>query len=211
MYEKFLKRLIDVVVSGLVIMIFSPLFIIIALLIKIDSKGPVFFTQNRVGYRKAEFKIYKFRTMLTFEDSFYPDGTPIENYDRITKIGSILRKTSIDELPQLLNILIGQMSIVGPRPTLSYQVEKYDKNQLRRLNVLPGLTGLAQVNGRNSLSWSKKIEYDLEYVDNVTFINDMKIVLKTFSVVFRREQVKFVAHDNISKHEGNVVDDVKNS
>lgn len=208
MYEKFFKRLIDIVVSGLGIIILFPFFVIVACLIKIDSKGPVFFTQKRVGRYKRDFKIYKFRTMLTFEDSFYPDGSPIQNYDRITKVGNILRKTSIDELPQLINIFIGDMSIVGPRPTLSYQVERYDSNQVRRLNVRPGLTGLAQINGRNSLSWEQKIQYDLDYIDNITFLNDIKIILKTFVVVFKIEKVDFVVHDEISEHLGDVRDDV---
>lgn len=208
MYRKHLKRFIDVTVSGISLILLSPIFLIVIVLIKIDSKGPALFTQKRVGKEGKEFKIYKFRTMLTFEDSFYPDGSPIENYDRITKVGNILRKTSIDELPQLINILIGDMSIVGPRPTLSYQVEKYDDNQARRLKVNPGLTGLAQVSGRNSLSWEQKIQYDINYFDNITFIGDLNIILKTFIVVFKSEKIEFVAHDEISKHEGDVRDDV---
>ncbi|MBR0575574.1 sugar transferase [Proteiniclasticum sp. BAD-10] len=208
MYRKHLKRFIDVTASGISLVLLSPIFLIVIVLIKIDSKGPALFTQKRVGKEGKEFKIYKFRTMLTFEDSFYPDGSPIENYDRVTKVGNILRKTSIDELPQLINIFIGDMSIVGPRPTLSYQVEKYDDNQARRLKVKPGLTGLAQVSGRNSLSWEQKIQYDINYVDNITFIGDLKIILKTFIVVFKSEKIEFVAHDEISKHEGDVRDDV---
>lgn len=208
MYRKHLKRFIDVTASGISLILLSPIFLIVIVLIKIDSKGPALFTQKRVGKEGKEFKIYKFRTMLTFEDSFYPDGSPIENYDRITKVGNILRKTSIDELPQLINIFIGDMSIVGPRPTLSYQVEKYDDNQARRLKVKPGLTGLAQINGRNSLSWEQKIQYDIDYVENITFLSDLKIILKTFVVVFKSEKIEFIAHDEISKHAGDVRDDV---
>lgn len=208
MYRKHLKRFIDVTASGISLILLSPIFLIVIVLIKIDSKGPALFTQKRVGKEGKEFKIYKFRTMLTFEDSFYPDGSPIENYDRITKVGKILRKTSIDELPQLINIFIGDMSIVGPRPTLSYQVEKYDDNQARRLKVKPGLTGLAQINGRNSLSWEQKIQYDIDYVENITFLSDLKIILKTFVVVFKSEKIEFIAHDEISKHVGDVRDDV---
>lgn len=208
MYRKHLKRFIDVTASGISLILLSPIFLIIIVLIKIDSKGPALFTQKRVGKEGKEFKIYKFRTMLTFEDSFYPDGSPIENYDRITKVGNILRKTSIDELPQLINIFIGDMSIVGPRPTLSYQVEKYDDNQARRLKVKPGLTGLAQINGRNSLSWEQKIQYDIDYVENITFLSDLKIILKTFVVVFKSEKIEFIAHDEISKHAGDVRDDI---
>ncbi len=211
MYRKHYKRFIDITASGITLILLFPIFILVIILIKIDSKGPALFTQKRVGKQGKEFKIYKFRTMLTFEDSFYPDGSPIENYDRITAVGNILRKTSIDELPQLINIFIGNMSIVGPRPTLLYQVEKYDDSQARRLNVKPGLTGLAQVNGRNSLSWEQKIQYDIEYVDNITFLNDLKIILKTFVVVFKSEKIEFVAHDEISKHARDVREDVNNS
>lgn len=211
MYRKYFKRFIDVTVSGISLILLFPIFIIVIISIKVDSNGPALFTQKRVGKEGKEFKIFKFRTMLTFEDSFYPDGSPIENYDRITKVGNILRKTSIDELPQLINIFIGDMSIVGPRPTLSYQVEKYDDNQARRLKVKPGLTGLAQVNGRNSLSWEQKIQYDIDYVDNITFLSDLKIILKTFLVVFKSEKIEFVAHDEISKHTRDVREDVNNS
>lgn len=208
MYKKYFKRLIDVTVSGLSLILLFPIFLIIAVLIKIDSRGPILFTQKRVGEKGRVFRMFKFRTMLTFEDSFYPDGLPIENYDRITKIGKIIRKTSIDELPQLINIFIGDMSIVGPRPTLLYQVEKYDEYQARRLDVKPGLTGLAQVNGRNSLSWEQKIQYDIDYINNITFLNDFKIILKTFVVVFKSKEIEFVSHDEISKHAGDVREDV---
>lgn len=211
MYRNYFKRFIDFAASGIGLILLSPIFLIVTILIKIDSKGPALFTQKRVGKEGKEFKIFKFRTMLTFEESFYPDGSPIENYDRITKVGNILRKASIDELPQLINILIGDMSIVGPRPTLSYQVEKYDSNQKRRLDVRPGLTGLAQVNGRNSLSWEQKIQFDLDYVNNITFIKDISIILKTFIVVLKSEKIEFVAHDEISKHSGDVREDVKNA
>lgn len=208
MYKKYFKRFIDVTVSGLSLILLFPIFLIIVVLIKIDSRGPILFTQKRVGEKGRLFRIFKLRTMLTFEDSFYPDGSPIENYDRITKIGKILRKTSIDELPQLINIFIGDMSIVGPRPTLLYQVEKYDEYQARRLDVKPGLTGLAQVNGRNSLSWEQKIQYDIDYLNNITFLNDLKIILKTFVVVFKSREIEFVSHDEISKHAGDVREDV---
>ena len=149
MYRKYFKRFIDLTVSGISLILLFPIFIIVIISIKVDSNGPALFTQKRVGKEGKEFKIFKFRTMLTFEDSFYPDGSPIENYDRITKVGNILRKTSIDELPQLINIFIGDMSIVGPRPTLSYQVEKYDDNQARRLKVKPGLTDKVRILGVN--------------------------------------------------------------
>ena len=147
--------------------------------------------------------------MLTFEDSFYEDGTPMENYERITKIGNILRKTSLDELPQLINVLIGDMSIVGPRPTLLYQVEKYDSNQMMRLKVRPGLTGLAQINGRNNLTWEEKIKYDLVYLEQISFLTDLKIIIKTIPVVLKCEKVEFTSPDEISKHSGELIDDIK--
>ncbi|WP_298472013.1 sugar transferase [uncultured Psychrobacillus sp.] len=207
-YRKYLKRALDIICSGLALLILSPVFLIIALAIKLDTKGPVIFTQKRVGKDKEPFKIYKFRTMLTLEDSFYNDGTPIENYDRITKVGNLLRKTSMDELPQLINIFLGDMSIVGPRPTLSYQVEKYNANQVKRLEVKPGLTGHAQVSGRNSLSWDEKIQCDIDYVDRITFLRDVKIILKTVLVVLKTEKVEFTKPDEISKHSGDVRKDI---
>lgn len=208
MYRKYFKRLVDILGSLFTLSLLSPLFVLIAVAIKINSKGPVFFTQKRVGLNKREFKIFKFRTMLTLENSYYKDGSPIENYDRITSVGRILRKTSLDEIPQIINILIGEMSIIGPRPTLLYQVEKYNSNQMKRLEVKPGLTGLAQVNGRNSLSWEEKINYDLKYVNNISFIGDTIIVLKTILVLFKSDTVEFKAHDEISKHAGDVRDDI---
>lgn len=209
-YKKYFKRAIDLICSGLAIVILSPVFFIISIAIVMDTKGPAMFTQERVGINKSLFKIYKFRTMLTFKNSYYSDGTPIDNYDRITKVGHFLRKTSLDELPQLINIFIGDMSIVGPRPTLSYQVDKYDSNQVRRLNVRPGLTGNAQVNGRNSLSWEEKIKCDLDYIENITLIRDLLIIFKTISVVLKTEKVDFTKPDEISKHDGDLRNDVDN-
>ncbi|WP_094777232.1 sugar transferase [Domibacillus aminovorans] len=207
-YKKYLKRVVDILCSGLTLIVLAPIFLIVALAIKLDTRGPAIFTQKRIGKDKEPFKIYKFRTMLTFEDSYYEDGTPIENYDRITKVGNFLRKTSLDELPQLINIFIGDMSIVGPRPTLSYQVEKYNSHQARRLEVKPGLTGLAQVSGRNSLSWDEKIQCDIDYVSRITFIRDLKIILKTVLIVLKTEKVEFTRPDEISKHNGDVLKDV---
>lgn len=208
MYKKYIKRLLDVIISLLAIFILSPIILIICIAIKLESKGPALFTQTRVGKNSKIFKIFKFRSMLTFEESYYEDGTPISNYDRITKVGKVLRKTSLDELPQLFNIFKGDMSLIGPRPTLEYQVEKYDNYQMKRLFVLPGLTGNAQVNGRNNLSWNEKIRYDVEYVENLTFILDLKIFFKTFSVLIKPNDNKFIKHDEISKHDSDVEKDV---
>lgn len=209
-YRNYIKRFMDIICSGSALLLLFPLFLIIGIVIKSETRGPIIFAQERIGKDKKPFKIYKFRTMLTFEDSFYKDGTPIENYDRITKVGNVLRKTSLDELPQLFNIFIGDMSLVGPRPTLQYQVEKYNSKQLQRLKVKPGLTGYAQVSGRNSLSWEEKIEYDLDYVNRVNFIRDFVIILKTVLVVIKTEKVEFTKPDEISKHSGDVRRDVDN-
>lgn len=208
MYRRHVKSKLDKLLSFVSLLLLSPLFIIIGIAIKKDSKGPIFFTQERVGLRGEKFRIVKFRTMLTFEESYYADGTQIENYDRITKVGNLLRKTSLDELPQLINIFKGDMSLVGPRPTLSYQVENYDSFQMKRLEVKPGLTGLAQVSGRNSLTWEDKINYDLQYVNKLWFITDVIIILRTFLVLFRTEKVSFSKHDKISEHKGDVTKDV---
>lgn len=207
-YDSYIKRLMDAFLSILGLMVLAPLFLILAFSIKLDSKGPVFFAQDRVGKKGKVFKIFKFRTMRIFEESFNPDGSEMENYARVTRVGRFLRKTSIDELPQLINILLGNMSIVGPRPTLPYQVEKYSDYQKRRLLVRPGLTGLAQVSGRNSLSWEEKIELDIRYVESVSFVRDLSVILKTVPVVFKAEKQEFVKHDSISEHKGGVLSDV---
>lgn len=200
LYRRYIKRVVDVVLSALALLVLAPLFIVVAIAIKLDSRGPVFFTQLRAGQNGRPFRILKFRTMLTFEDSYYPDGTPMANYDRITRVGRFLRKTSIDELPQLINVLLGSMSLVGPRPALMYQVERYSPEQRRRLEVKPGLTGLAQVSGRNALTWGEKIAYDLQYIDRISFILDFCILVRTFFVVAKGTNIEFSRPDDISKH-----------
>lgn len=181
----------------------APLLFIIAVAIKCDSRGPIFFCQTRVGKNGKEFTILKFRTMTVGaeKDGFYT----AENDVRITRVGRFLRATSLDELPQLFNILGGSMSVIGPRPTLPYQVEQYDAFQRRRLEVKPGVTGWAQVNGRNTLSWPERIRYDVWYVDNYSFWLDMRILARTFFVWLRGEGVyadkeKFKLSDNDDAH-----------
>jgi len=209
LYRNYFKRPLDLIISFFAIIFLLPIFLLLGILIKVESKGPIFFTQTRVGKNKKIFKIWKFRSMLTFEESVHPDGSEIPNYDRITKVGSFLRKYSLDELPQLINIFLGDMSIIGPRPTLEYQVKKYNSFQEMRLQVRPGLTGLAQVNGRNNLTWNEKINYDVQYVKTLTFILDIKIFFKTFSVILNSNDNKFTKHDELSKHSGSVQDDIK--
>jgi undecaprenyl phosphate N,N'-diacetylbacillosamine 1-phosphate transferase len=182
-FQKIVKRFFDIGLSLFILIFFFPLFILIGIAIKLDSRGPVFFLQSRVGMYSMDFILYKFRTMVSGAETLGA-GLEIEKGDkRITGIGNFLRLTSLDELPQFINILKGEMSFIGPRPTVRSQVDKYNIRQRRRLEVKPGLTGLAQVSGRNSLSWPERIEKDIEYIDNYSLMLDMKIFFKTFLVV----------------------------
>ena len=194
-----LKRLFDIAVSLAVLIILLPLFGIIALAIKVDDRGPVFFRQQRSGYQGQIFTIYKFRTMVVNADKQGAGVFVEENDSRITRVGKLLRKTSLDELPQLINILKGEMSLVGPRPTLPYQVENYDQRQMKRLDMKPGITGWAQVKGRSSLSWPERIEKDLWYIENWSLWLDFKIMLITFKVVLAKSNLyKPAGYDPIS-------------
>lgn len=187
-----IKRIIDFILSVIALIFLIPLFIIIGVAIKLESKGPIFYKQTRVGKNEKEFKIYKFRTMIDKAEfkgkGLYFDG---ENDPRITKVGKILRKTSVDEIPQIINIILGDMSIIGPRPMIIPLYDKLNKEQRLRSRVLPGITGLAQVNGRNSIPWSKRIELDNEYCDNIGLIMDIKIFFKTIKVVFLKENIRY--------------------
>ncbi|HJF34013.1 MAG TPA: sugar transferase [Sporosarcina psychrophila] len=175
-----LKRIFDILFSLIIILILSPVLLTITILIKITSKGPILFKQERVGQYNELFKIYKFRSMIQNAEKlgsgYYMDG---EDDPRITRVGKILRKTSLDELPELFNVLKGEMSLAGPRPTLKYQVDKYSEFQKKRLEYPPGITGWAQINGRNEIPWSKRIELDIWYIDNYSFLLDIKILLLT--------------------------------
>lgn len=202
LYVAFGKGLADRVGALAGVLMSAPLTALIAVAISAESKGGVFYTQERIGRGGVPFRILKFRSMLRPEDSFDSEGNRMENYSRVTRVGRVLRATSLDELPQLLNVLKGDMSLVGPRPTLAYQVERYTEDQRRRLDVKPGLTGLAQVSGRNSLTWNEKIALDLEYVRSLSLATDLRILMKTVVTVFRRESTAFVAHDGLSAHEG---------
>ena len=195
-----IKRIIDVVVSfvALVFLTVIPVMIIVPIVIRLTSKGPAVFKQERVGKDGKVFMIYKFRTMRIPEDSLDENGNQLEPKQRITAVGRFLRKTSMDELMQLFNILNGTMSLVGPRPTLLYQTERYNDEQRRRLNMRPGVTGWAQVNGRNDLSWTEKIVYDVEYVDHYSLWFDIKVLFKTVGVVFKKEGIDFTQNDAIN-------------
>lgn len=194
-----MKRLFDVVLAILVLIPALPVMMIEALVIALDSKGPVLFVQERIGLNGRPFPIYKFRTMVLPEYRMDAAGRVRPDAECITRVGRILRWTSLDELPQLWCILRGDMSFVGPRPTLRFQVERYDAFQRRRLEVRPGITGLAQIRGRNSLSWEEKIRHDVEYVDTHTFLGDLRILAATVLIVLKGKDIEFVKHDRISK------------
>jgi len=178
-----IKEIFDRVVSFIALAILLPLFLVVAILIKLDSPGPVFFLQDRVGKDGKIFKVFKFRTMT----SDAPEKTKGKYIDKsnpyVTRVGKILRRTGIDELPQLINVLKGEMSLVGPRPTLPYQVAKYNEHQTKRLLMKPGITSWALIHGRNKLTWPERIEYDVWYVEHWSFWLDIKILFKTVWVV----------------------------
>jgi undecaprenyl phosphate N,N'-diacetylbacillosamine 1-phosphate transferase len=187
--KSILKRLLDLAVSATGLAVLLLLFLMIAGAIKIDSPGPVFFRQERAGKEGKIFKIFKFRTMVVDAEKKGSGVFVKENDFRITKVGKLLRQTSLDELPQLLNVLKGEMSLVGPRPALPYQVDHYDNRQRRRLTVQPGITGWAQVNGRTALSWPERIELDLWYLDHWSILLDLKIILQTIAVVLAKKGI----------------------
>lgn len=182
MYRKVIKKLLDLILALILVILLSPLMIIIAIMIKIDSKGPVIFKQIRSGKNNKNFTLYKFRSMICNNNLY---DTSVE--DQVTKIGRILRKTSLDELPQLFNILKGEMSFIGPRPWILDYAKYFTKHQMRRLEVLPGITGLAQCSGRNNLGIIERIDIDVEYVENMSLFLDIYIVLKTIKSVLRKE------------------------
>lgn len=186
MYSKFFKRLLDIILSLLVIILFSWLYIIVAILVKFKLGSPVIFKQPRPGMNEKVFNMYKFRSMTDERDE---NGNLLPDDVRLTAFGKKLRATSLDELPEFFNILKGDMSFVGPRPLLVKYLPLYNEEQRHRHDVRPGLTGWAQVNGRNLLSWEDKFEKDVYYVRNISFLFDLKIVIKTIAVVFRHNDI----------------------
>jgi len=186
MYAKFIKRLLDFLVSLFAVVVLSPILLILIVIGAVVMKGNPFFTQLRPGKNEKIFKLIKFRTMTCEKDE---NGILLPDDKRLTKYGKLLRSTSLDELPELFNIIKGDMAIVGPRPLLVKYLPLYNDFQKRRHEVRPGLSGLAQVNGRNSITWEKKFEDDVKYVDNITFAGDMKIIFTTFVKVFKREGI----------------------
>lgn len=186
MYKKFVKRFLDIIISLTALIVLSPVLLIVAILVRIKLGSPVIFKQDRPGKDGKIFKLYKFRSMSDKKDE---NGKLLPDAERLTKFGKILRATSLDELPELVNILKGEMSLIGPRPLAVSYLPYYNEKEKHRHDVRPGLTGLAQINGRNALNWEERFAYDIEYVENITFINDLKILFKTVYKVFKRDGV----------------------
>ena len=187
MYKKFIKRFLDLILSLMALIILMPLMLIIYILVRVKLGKTAIFKQERPGKDEKIFTLYKFRTMTDEKDE---NGNLLPDEQRLTKFGKMLRSTSLDELPELVNIIKGDMSIVGPRPLLVRDMVFMTEIQRKRHSVRQGLTGLAQVNGRNNITWEEKIKYDLNYVENISFINDVKIILKTVIKVFKREDTQ---------------------
>lgn len=198
--KSLVKRFFDITLSLAMILLLSPILIILYFLVKIKLGSPVLFKQERPGYRGRIFVLYKFRSM---KDSKDPHGNLLPDADRLTDFGKFLRSTSLDELPELYNILKGDMSFVGPRPLLVKYLQRYNKDQARRHEVRPGLTGWAQVNGRNAISWEEKFKLDVWYVDNWNLLLDFKIMWLTMAAVFKKEGINAEGESTISEFMGN--------
>ena len=201
LYRRGIKRLLDIVISAAALLVLSPLLLVVALLVRIKLGSPVIFKQPRPGRHGKIFTLYKFRTMLDAVDT---SGEPLADEKRLTSFGKLLRSTSLDELPELWNILRGDMSIVGPRPLRVEYLPLYSKEQARRHEVLPGLTGLAQVSGRNSIDWPTRFKLDIEYVDTLSLKLDGTIVLRTIAAVLKRSDVSSDSHATMEPFQGEV-------
>ena len=200
LYRLYFKRPMDFILSLLAIILLSPVFILTGILVKTKLGSPILFKQNRPGLDEKIFTMYKFRTMTDRKDE---TGELLPDHIRLTKFGKMLRATSLDELPELFNILKGDMSIIGPRPLLVQYLPLYNDHQKRRHEVRPGLSGYAQVNGRNSISWEDKFDLDVQYVDNVTFINDLKIIMLTLKKVFVKDGISSASSVTMEVFTGN--------
>lgn len=185
-YEKYIKRMFDIIISLTALVILSPVLLVMAVLVRAKLGSPVIFHQDRPGYRERVFKLCKFRSMT---DERGADGELLPDEVRLTKFGKALRATSLDELPELWNILKGDMSLIGPRPLLVKYLPLYNEFQRHRHDVKPGLTGWAQVNGRNTITWEQRFEYDVYYVNHISFVMDLKILFQTVAVVFRHSDI----------------------
>lgn len=199
-YERYIKRLQAIVLSLIAIIILSPILLITYLLVRVKFGKPAIFIQKRVGKDGKVFDLYKFRTMTNQRDE---DGKLLPDDQRLTSFGKKLRSTSLDELPELFNVLKGDMALIGPRPLLVKYLPLYNDEQARRHEVRPGLTGYAQVNRRNTITWEDRLKLDVEYVDNVTFLNDWKIIFKTIKTVFKREGISEKGSATMDEFKGN--------
>ena len=199
-YEKFIKRALDMILSGIAIIILSPILLIVAVLVKTKLGSPVIFKQERPGLNEKIFKMYKFRSMTDAKDE---NGELLPDEERLTSFGKKLRSTSLDELPELFNIFKGDMSIVGPRPLMVSYLPLYNEFQKHRHDVRPGLTGLAQISGRNLLSWKERFEKDISYVENISFTLDMKIIFNTVKSVIKRDGISSITSETMEDFMGN--------
>jgi undecaprenyl phosphate N,N'-diacetylbacillosamine 1-phosphate transferase len=199
MFKHFLKPLCDFLIAFFLLIILSPIIILTAIFLFVANHGKVFFFQQRPGLNSKPFRIIKFKTM---RDAFDKDGIPLPDDVRLTKVGSIVRSASLDELLQLINVLRGDMSLVGPRPLLMQYLLRYSPEQAKRHNVKPGITGWAQVNGRNAISWEQKFKYDVEYVEKQSFILDIKILWMTFLNVIQRKGISADGHVTMEEFMG---------
>ena len=186
MYKKYIKRILDFVISFISLVILTPIILVITLLLAFVNKGKPFFFQIRPGFNEKLFKIVKFKTMTDAKDA---DGNLLPDNERMTKVGNLVRKTSLDEIPQLLNVLKGDMSLIGPRPLLPEYLPLYSNEQKKRHHVKPGITGWAQIKGRNAINWEQKFKFDVWYIENLSFQLDVKIFFKTFAKIFKSEGV----------------------
>ena len=203
MYAGFFKRVMDFTLSLLALMVLSPVLLVLMILGAVKMKGNPFFTQPRPGKNEKIFKLIKFRSMTCETDS---NGDLLPDDVRLTRYGKLLRSTSLDELPELINILKGDMSIVGPRPLLVRYLPRYNAHQRRRHEVRPGLTGLAQINGRNNISWEEKFRMDVEYVDHITFLGDLKIIWGTVAKVLKRSDISSSTSETMEEFMGSEVE-----
>ncbi|MBP3442932.1 MAG: sugar transferase [Clostridia bacterium] len=204
---KYIKRGMDFTVALTALIILSPLMLIVAFLIKLNRDGPVFFRQERPGLDGKIFTVYKFRTMSV--KTCDEQGRELSDFERMSKIGNFLRKTSVDELPQFINILKGDMSFIGPRPLLTEYLPLYTPEQMRRHEVRPGISGWAQVNGRNTITWEEKFRFDVEYVDNISLKMDIKIFIKTILNVLKQDGINSDNANTMEKFRGTKTEEVK--
>lgn len=199
MYKHFFKRFLDIIYSVGFILFFWWLYIIVAILVKKKLGSPVIFKQQRPGLNGKVFTMYKFRSMTDAKDK---NGKLLSDEERLPKFGKLLRATSLDEIPEFINVLKGEMSLIGPRPLLVEYLKKYNDEQKRRHDVKPGITGWAQVNGRNAISWEEKFKYDIEYVDNINFLLDVKIIFLTIKKIFIKEGISQKGNTTMEKFTG---------